>query len=99
MSEATQRTSSDAGGLARYIEAVPKVELHVHLEGAIRPETLLELARRNGVELPADSVEGLREWFTYRDFDHFIEVFLTINRALMTAEDFEFIVLEFGAEM
>ena len=37
----------------------PKIELHVHLEGTVRAQTLLQMARRNGVSLPADSVEGL----------------------------------------
>ena len=41
------------------IRARPKVELHVHLEGAIPPETLLDLARRNGVPLPATTLEKL----------------------------------------
>ena len=44
----------------------PKIELHVHLEGTVRPETLLEIARRNGYALPADSVEGLRALYEYR---------------------------------
>ena len=47
--------------LESFIRAMPKVELHVHLEGAIRPETLLKLARRNHRPLPADDVEGLRQ--------------------------------------
>jgi adenosine deaminase len=82
-----------------YLRAAPKAHLHVHLEGSILPETLLTLARRNGVTLPADSVEGLRAWFTFRDFDHFIEIYLTITRCLRTAEDYELIAYEFGAEM
>ena len=85
--------------LDSYLRAVPKVELHVHLEGAIHPATLLELARRNRVDLPADSVEGLRQWFVYRDFGHFIEIFVTATACLCTAEDYELIVYEFGAEM
>lgn len=51
-----------------FIRAMPKVELHVHLEGAIRPETLLTLARRHGKAMPADTVEGLRRWYRFRDF-------------------------------
>ena len=82
-----------------YLAAVPKAELHVHLEGSILPGTLLTLARRNGVELPADTEEGLRMWFAFRDFDHFIEIYGTISRCLKTTEDFETIAYEFGAEM
>ena len=37
----------------------PKIELHVHLEGTVRAGTLLQIARRNGVSLPAGSVDGL----------------------------------------
>jgi adenosine deaminase len=44
-------------------------------------------------------VEGLRAWFAFRDFDHFIEVYLTITRCLRTVEDYELIAYEFGAEM
>ena len=85
--------------LESYLRAAPKAHLHAHLEGSILPETLLTLARRNGVALPADSVEGLRAWFTFRDFDHFIEIYLTITRCLRTVEDYELIAYEFGAEM
>ncbi len=85
--------------LQTYLAAVPKAELHVHLEGSIRPETLLTLARRNRIELPVSSVEEIREWFTFRDFDHFIEMYGVISRCLKSAEDFELIAYEFGAEM
>ena len=82
-----------------YLRVAPKAHLHVHMEGSILPETLLTLARRNGVALPAETVEGLRAWFTFRDFDHFIEIYLTITRCLRTIEDYELIAHEFGAEM
>ena len=54
--------------------AVPKIELHVHLEGTVRPETLLEIARRNDYPLPCSTAEELRELYEFRDFAHFIEV-------------------------
>lgn len=85
--------------LDSYLRAAPKAELHVHLEGAIRPATLLELARRNRVDLPADSVEGLQRWFVYRDFPHFIEIFVKATSCLKTVEDYELIVYELGTEM
>ena len=82
-----------------YIAAVPKADLHVHLEGSIQPSTLLMLAERHRVDLLADSEEGLRNWYRFRDFHHFIEVYVAITKCLRTVEDFELIVYEFGADM
>lgn len=59
--------------LKQYVQAVPKVELHVHLEGSIQPETLLQLAARNKVDLPVTTVEQARQWFTFRDLPHFTQ--------------------------
>lgn len=86
-------------GLIDYLAAAPKAELHVHLEGTIRPETAFELARRNGISLPVDNAEELRRTFVYRDFAHFIENFLLLTRCLKTSEDFEQIVYELGEEL
>lgn len=85
--------------LQRYLRAMPKAELHVHLEGAIRPHTVLALAQRNKVALPADDLPGLQRWFAYRDFDHFVEIFFLVSRCLRTAEDYELIAYEFGEQM
>ena len=85
--------------LNEYIAAAPKAELHVHLEGSIQPATLLMLAKRHRVDLPADTEDGLRNWYRFRDFHHFIEVYVQITRCLRTVEDFELIVYEFGADM
>lgn len=85
--------------LNEYIRAAPKCELHVHLEGTIRPATLLQLAHRNRVDLPYDTVDELREWFKFTDFHHFIEVYIAITKCLLTTEDFELIVHEYGAEL
>jgi adenosine deaminase len=81
--------------LTDFIRAMPKVELHVHLEGSIRPATLLELARRHQITLPADTVDGLRAWYTFVDFPHFIEVYLAISNCLRTPDDIELITREF----
>lgn len=76
---------------------MPKVELHVHLEGSIRPETLLDLAARNGVRLPARSVEELREWYAFKSFDHFVEVYLAAAGCIKTPDDVERITADFLA--
>ncbi len=77
--------------------AMPKVEIHVHLEGATGPETVWDMARRNGVELPADSLEEWRDFYAFRDFDHFIRVYLLASSAMQTPEDYEQMVVDFGA--
>ncbi len=80
-----------------FVERMPKAELHVHLEGSVRPETLLDLGRRHGVAYPFTDAAGAREWFRFRDFPHFIEVYVGICDSLRTAEDYERVTLELGA--
>jgi aminodeoxyfutalosine deaminase len=78
--------------------STPKIELHVHIEGAIRPATLLELARANGERLPADTVEGLTELYEFTDFAHFIEVWILTTNCLRTRDDFRRVVVGYAAE-
>jgi aminodeoxyfutalosine deaminase len=76
----------------------PKIELHVHLEGTVRAHTLLEIARRNDYPLPADTVEGLAELYRFRDFRHFIEVWILTTNALKHEEDYRQMVTDYAAE-
>ena len=76
----------------RDLRALPKVELHVHLEGSMRATTVVELADRYGVELP----EGLRAGrYEFRDFRHFIDEWVAGLRCLRAPEDFRRVALEF----
>lgn len=86
---------TNIASLETFIRTMPKVELHVHLEGSIRPETLLELAARNEVELPARSVDELREWYAFRNFDHFVEVYMAAASCIRTPADVEQIASDF----
>ena len=83
--------------LRDFVQAMPKAELHVHLEGTMQPATLLRLARRRGIDLPAHDEAGLREWFRFRDFAHFVEVYLTCSKCLRDPEDFQTLVDDFLA--
>jgi aminodeoxyfutalosine deaminase len=76
----------------------PKIELHVHLEGAVRAPALLQMARRNGVALPADSAEGLAALYEYRDFRHFLQTWLITTAAVRTEQDFRQVVTDYAAE-
>ncbi len=76
----------------------PKIELHVHLEGAIRPATLLDLARRNDQPLPADTVAELTALYEFTGLAHFVEVWLLTTNCLRTAADFRQVVVQYAAE-
>ncbi len=76
------------------MEPSPKIELHVHLEGTVRPDTLREIARRNDYALPDD----LAALYRFRDFAHFIEVWILTTNALRTDADFRQMVVDYAEE-
>ncbi len=76
----------------------PKIELHVHLEATVQPGTLLEIARRNGEPLPAQTEDELRELYRFRDFDHFIEVWILTTNVLRREADFRQVVVGYAEE-
>ena len=76
----------------------PKIELHVHLEGTIRPAALLELARRNDLPLPVTTVEELAALYEFTDFAQFIDVWIMTTNCLRTATDFRQVVVDYAAE-
>ncbi|MEK6222520.1 MAG: adenosine deaminase [Chloroflexota bacterium] len=87
--------------IEEFIQELPKAELHIHLEGAIEPETVLKLSKRHNMQdgLPANNVDDLKKWFTFKDFPHFLKIYLTIQDMLRAPEDFELIAYEMGADM
>jgi adenosine deaminase len=76
----------------RDLLTLPKVDLHVHLEGSMRPSTVAELAARHGVDLPDDLREGR---YVFRDFRHFIDQWVIGLECLRNLEDFRRIAYEF----
>lgn len=81
--------------LHHFIRYMPKVELHVHLEGSIQPKTLLKLAKKNHISLPVTTIDEIEDWYTFTDFNHFIEIYKSICNCLQTPDDFEHITLDF----
>jgi adenosine deaminase len=70
--------------IATALDRLPKVELHCHVEGTMRPATVVELARQNGIELhTADPTELYR----YTSLDSFLEVFWLVQSTLVRRED------------
>jgi aminodeoxyfutalosine deaminase len=84
--------------ITNFTQQLPKAELHVHLEGSIRPETLLILAERNGISLPFQDAQSSQEFYRFRNFSHFLEVYVTVTQCLRTADDYALIAYEFGRQ-
>jgi adenosine deaminase len=74
-----------------WFERVPKVELHLHLEGAIPHHALWELVQKYGGDPAIPDLQALVRRFEYRDFPHFIETWVWKNQFLRKYEDFAFI--------
>lgn len=88
---------SISAGLGNRIDAMPKVELHVHLEGATDAETIYELADRNGIALPANSLAEWKQFYQFTSFDHFCDVYTVASRCVQSAEDFALLAERFLA--
>lgn len=74
--------------LLSYIRALPKAELHVHIEGTLEPELLFELAERNKIDLPYPSVDALRKAYQFEDLQSFLDLYYAGADVLRTEQDF-----------
>src|SRR5215217_1273865 len=69
--------------------AMPKAELHIHIEGSLEPELIFELAAKNGVALAYPSVEALRAAYAFSDLQSFLDIYYAGASVLIEAADFE----------
>lgn len=86
---------------AEFIQAIPKNDLHVHLDGSLRPETLVELAREQKVELPSYTADGLQETVfkdSYADLDEYLRGFAYTCRVMQDAESLERVACELAQD-
>jgi adenine deaminase len=75
--------------LAAFIRAVPKAELHLHIEGTLEPELLLALARRNRVPLRFRTVEEVRRAYAFEGLQSFLDLYYEGAGVLQTEQDFD----------
>ncbi|MET0552701.1 MAG: adenosine deaminase [Vicinamibacteria bacterium] len=75
--------------MAALFDALPKTELHLHLEGTVAPETLWQIARRNAVSLPVGTLAELRALYDFKGFDTFLTLWLAMCRCFRTPADYE----------
>ena len=74
--------------LRHLLQAMPKAELHIHIEGSLEPELIFELAQRNRVSLPYASVEALRQAYAFTDLQSFLDIYYAGASVLLTEQDF-----------
>lgn len=72
----------------KWLKELPKAELHLHIEGTLEPEQMFELAARNGVELPFDSVDAVRAAYEFDDLQSFLDLYYQGMNVLHTEADF-----------
>jgi adenosine deaminase len=75
--------------LPALLRAMPKAELHIHIEGSLEPELIFALAQRNGVALAWPSVEALRAAYAFTDLQSFLDIYYAGASVLLKAQDFE----------
>ncbi len=72
-----------------HLTALPKAELHLHIEGTLEPEMMFTQATRNGITLPFPSVDALRAAYRFTDLQSFLDLYYRGLAVLRTAEDFD----------
>ena len=74
--------------LPELLQAMPKAELHMHIEGSLEPELIFALAQRNSVKLAYDSVEALRAAYAFTDLQSFLDIYYAGASVLLHEQDF-----------
>jgi adenosine deaminase len=73
---------------AELAAAIPKAELHIHIEGSLEPELIFALAQRNGLSLPYASVDALREAYAFTNLQSFLDIYYAGASVLLQEADF-----------
>ena len=79
---------SNADEALEVILALPKAELHVHIEGTLEPEMMFDLAQRNGVALPFATVDEVRDAYHFTDLQSFLNIYYEAAAVLLEEQDF-----------
>ncbi len=74
--------------MENFIQALPKVELHLHIEGSLEPELMFELAKRNGVEIPYASADEVRAAYEFSNLQSFLDIYYQGANVLIEEQDF-----------
>jgi len=81
--------------LASFIRRLPKAELHVHIEGTLEPQMMFDLAQRNGIDLPFDSVAEIEAAYNFTSLQSFLDIYYRGAEVLVTEQDFYDLMLAY----
>ena len=70
------------------LRAMPKAELHIHIEGSLEPELMFAMAQRNGVSLPFPTVDALRKAYVFDNLQSFLDIYHEGTKVLKSEQDF-----------
>jgi len=84
----SDKTGPAASSLQQFIDGLPKVELHLHIEGTLEPELLFALARRNNVRIPFKTVAEVRNAYQFSSLQHFLDMYYLGMEVLQKEQDF-----------
>jgi len=88
-------STPDSAGLDELIRRLPKAELHMHIEGSLEPELMLELAGRNGVDVPFANPEEARAAYEFDDLQSFLDIYYQAMAVLQTEDDFRRLMVDY----
>lgn len=71
-----------------FINGLPKAELHLHIEGSFEPELMFEIAQRNNIQIPYDSVQAVKEAYDFNNLQEFLDIYYAGANVLITEQDF-----------
>lgn len=74
--------------MTAFIQGLPKVELHLHIEGSLEPDLMFELARRNNIEIPFSSPEEVKAAYQFEDLQSFLDIYYQGANVLINEQDF-----------
>jgi adenosine deaminase len=71
-----------------FIHGIPKAELHIHIEGSLEPELMFEIAAKNALYLPFESVDDIRRAYVFKDLQSFLDIYYQGTQVLLNEDDF-----------
>ena len=81
--------------MSEFINKLPKVELHMHIEGSMMPEMLLNLAEKNRIKLPYSTLDEVIQAYQFNNLNEFIALYIKGTEVIQSAEDFYLLTMAY----